>query len=63
MANFLASRQNDNKFKIGDTIAIDGTKGVILDIDQTAVTLKTDTSKIIIPLYKFASEQIEVFND
>lgn len=63
MANFLASRQNDNKFKIGDTIAIDGTKGTILDIDQSAVTLKTESSKIIIPLYKFASEQIEVFND
>jgi hypothetical protein len=36
---------------------------VILDIDQSAVTLKTENSKIIIPLYKFASEQIEVFND
>ena len=63
MSNFLASRQNDNKFKVGDTISIDGTKGIILDIDQSAVTLKTENSKIIIPLYKFASEQIEVFND
>ena len=63
MSNFLASRQNDNKFKIGDTISIDGTKGVILDIDQSSVTLKTESSKIIIPLYKFDSEQIEVFND
>ena len=61
MSNFLASRQNDNKFKIGDTISIDGTKGVILDIDTSAVTLKTENSKIIIPLYKFASEKIEVF--
>ena len=63
MSNFLASRQNDNKFKIGDTISIDGTKGIILDIDQSSVTLKTESSKIIIPLYKFASEKIEVFND
>ncbi|MFK7773675.1 MAG: mechanosensitive ion channel domain-containing protein [Saprospiraceae bacterium] len=61
MSNFLASRQNDNKFKIGDTISIDGTKGIILDIDQSSVTLKTENSKIIIPLYKFASEKIEVF--
>jgi len=63
MSNFLASRQNDNKFSIGDTISIDGTKGTILDIDNSSVTLKTETSKIIIPLYKFASEKIEVFND
>jgi len=61
MSNFLASRQNDNKFKIGDTISIDGTKGIILSIDQSAVTLKTESSKIIIPLHKFASEKIEVF--
>lgn len=61
MANFLASRQNDNKFGIGDTIAIDGTKGTIIDIDSSAITLQTSESKIIIPLYKFASEKIEVF--
>lgn len=61
MSNFLASRQNDNKFKIGDTISIDGTKGVILDIDQSSITLKTENSKIIIPLHKFASEKIEIF--
>lgn len=63
MANFLASRQNDNKFRIGDTIAIENTKGVIIDMDNSSVTLQTKESKIIIPLYKFASEKIEVFED
>ncbi|MEM6965207.1 MAG: mechanosensitive ion channel domain-containing protein [Bacteroidota bacterium] len=63
MANFLASRQNDDKFKIGDTISIDDTKGVIIDIDNSTVTLQTKNSRIIIPLYKFASEKIEVFDD
>ena len=62
MANFLASRQHDSQFKIGDTIAIDGTKGVITRIDNSSITLQTDKSKIIIPLHKFASEKIEVFD-
>lgn len=63
MANFLASRQNDDKFKVGDTISIDETKGIIIDIDNSTVTLQTDKSRVIIPLYKFASEKIEVFDD
>jgi len=63
MANFLASRQNDEKFKIGDTIAIDGIKGVISDIDNSSITLQTSDRKIIVPLHKFASEKIELFDE
>lgn len=63
MANFLASRQGDSKYTIGDTISIDGTKGVIVDMDNASVILQTEKSKIIIPLHKFASEKIEVFED
>ena len=63
MANFLASRQNDSKFKIGDTIAIDGTKGIIIEIDNSSITLQTDDRRIIIPIHKFASEKFEVFDD
>ena len=63
MANFLASRQNDSKFKIGDTIAIDGTQGVIIDIDNSSITLQTEDRRVIIPIHKFASEKIEVFDD
>jgi len=63
MANFLASRQNDEKFKIGDVIAVDGTKGVISEIDNSSITLQTTDRKIIIPLHKFASEKIEVFDE
>lgn len=61
MANFLASKQHDDKFSIGDTISIDGTKGVITSIDSSSITLQTEKSKVIIPLHKFSSEKIEVF--
>lgn len=63
MANFLASRQGDNKYTIGDTISIDETKGVIVDMDNASITLQTEKSKIIIPLHRFASEKVEVFED
>ena len=61
MANFLASRNNE-RFRIGDTISINGTKGTIIDMDNNAVTLQTSDRKVIIPLYKFASEQVELFD-
>ena len=61
MANFLASRNNE-KFKIGDTIAINSTKGTIIDMDNNTITLQADNRKIIIPLHKFASEQVELFD-
>lgn len=62
MSNFLASKQNEDKFSIGDIISIDGTKGTIVNIDNSSITVQSENSKIIIPLHKFASEKIEVFN-
>ena len=53
----------DSKFKIGDTISVDGTKGIIIEIDNNSITLRTDDRKIIIPLHMFASKKIEVFDD
>ena len=61
MANFLASRSNE-KFKIGDTISINNTKGTIIDMDNNTITLQAENKKIIIPLHKFASEQVELFD-
>lgn len=64
MANFLASFYSKEKFKIGDTIGLDGSKGKIIAMDRTSMTLQSsdvDKKTIIIPLSKLTSEKVEVF--
>ena len=60
MDNFLASFYIKKKFNIGDKITIDGIKGEILEIDNSSFVIKTEKSKIIFPLSKLATVQVEV---
>ncbi len=62
MSNFLASFYSKNKFNVGDLVTFDGVKGQIIDIDNSSIILKTDSSKVIIPLSKMAEEKIEIHN-
>lgn len=62
MANFLASFYSKSKFNVGDIVTFDGVKGQIIDIDNSSIILKTDSSKVIIPLSKMAEEKIEIHN-
>lgn len=62
MANFLASFYSKNKFNIGDRVTFDGVTGQIVDIDNSSIILKTDNSKVIIPLSKMAENKIEIHN-
>ncbi len=61
VANFLASFYNKGKVKAGDTVAIGGVKGRVLDIDNATITLEVDGREVLIPLSKLASENIEIF--
>lgn len=62
MANFLASFYSKDKFKIGDTIGIDGFKGEITDVSGTSLTIRSgDKQKVIIPLSKLTAENVQVF--
>lgn len=60
MANFLASFYSKERYRIGDTITVDGATGVIIEIDSTSLVLKTEKGKTIIPLSKLTSEKVEV---
>ena len=63
MANFLASFYSKDKFKIGDTISIEGIKGEIVDMDNASLTLKSiENKKIIVPLSKLTSENVELYD-
>lgn len=62
MANFLASFYSKNKVKIGDVISIDGSRGKVIAIDSSSITLQGDGKIIVIPLKKLTSEKVEIFS-
>lgn len=60
MSNLLASFYTKGKFIVGDTITVDGMKGQIIEMDSNSVILKTDKSKIVLPLSKLADREVEI---
>lgn len=62
MANFLASFYSKNKVRIGDYIAIEGSRGEVIAMDSSSLTLQDDGKKIVIPLRKLTSEKIEIYS-
>lgn len=60
VANLLASFYSKEKFKIGDVISLDGSKGEVIDVDKSSVTIQTGDSKVIYPLSKIINEKIEI---
>lgn len=63
MANFLSSFYSKEKFLIGDEISIDNVRGRIIAMDSTSITLQTEESRIIIPLSKFISQKVEIYEN
>ena len=62
MANFLASFYSKNKVKVGDIVALDGSKGKVIAMDSSSITLQGDGKIIVIPLKKLTSEKVEIFS-
>lgn len=59
MSNMLASLYGKDLFKVGDTITIDGVKGIIRNIDKSKLTLDTGNSLVIVPLAHTTKLKIE----
>jgi hypothetical protein len=62
LSNILSSFYSKNKFKEGQTVAIDGVKGEIINMDTTSITLRTGDSQTIFPLSILQTKSIETFN-
>mgnify|MGYP000997126864 CR=1 FL=1 len=62
LANIISSFYSKKNYREGQMIKIDDMKGVITKIDNTSVTIHTDTSTIIIPLQLFQTKHVEIFN-
>lgn len=63
MSNYLASFYSRNRFLIGDVISVNGTKGEIVFIDNNALTLQTENSRVIIPLSMLTKGEVEIFTN
>jgi hypothetical protein len=62
VANFLASMYSQDRVKVGDVVRFNGIEGKISDVDKSAITISTETSKIVVPMHKLMSENIEILN-
>ncbi|GAB3333411.1 mechanosensitive ion channel [Larkinella ripae] len=62
MANILSSFYSKNRFYEGQTVRIGDTKGAIVRIDTTSLTLRTGDTTTIIPLQSLQSHHIEIFD-
>ena len=62
LSNILSSFYSKNKYKEGQTIAIDGVKGNILVMDITSITLSTGDSQTVFPLSALQNKKVEIFN-
>lgn len=63
VGNFLAAFYHKNKINQGDLIRIEGIKGKVIEKDRTSFTLQTETGKVVLPLRKLTTENIEIFNN
>ena len=62
VANFLASLYTKDRVKVGDVVKFDGIEGKVVDVDKSAITIASSTSKVIIPINKMMKENIEILN-
>jgi small-conductance mechanosensitive channel len=60
MANFLSSFYSRAKFNVGDYIQIGDTEGVIIEIDNSSLTLETQDSQVVIPLSMLVKEKVSI---
>jgi small-conductance mechanosensitive channel len=60
LANIIASFYGKNRYKEGQIISVDGTKGEIIDLDATTVTLKTEKGTSVLPFQLLQSKEVEI---
>lgn len=63
LTNMLASFFSQKTFKVGQHIRIDDVEGEIINIDSIAVTLQTNTDKVVIPTQQLISQRVHITKD
>ena len=62
LSNLLASFYTKNRYREGQTIAINGVRGVIVAIDNTSLTLQTEGHLTVFPLHMLQNQKVEIFS-
>jgi hypothetical protein len=62
LLNIISSFYSKNKFVEGQVIEISDTKGKILKIDNTSITIETEGGQAIFPLKVLQSEKVTLYN-
>ena len=61
LSNILSSFYTRNRYREGQIIKIDEVKGMIINLDNTTLTLQTGETKTIFPLQTLQSKKVEIF--
>ncbi len=62
MANLLGGLYGRNKFQKGDVISVNGTKGQVVDMDATSLTIQSENNtRVVIPLGQLSGSSVEKF--
>lgn len=62
LANIISSTYSRGKYKEGQEVKVDEVKGIITQIDNVSVTIKSEETTIIIPMQLFQSKKVEIYN-
>jgi len=60
MSNLLASFYNRGRLEIGDEVSIAGQRGEIIQMNNNSLTLRTESSEVIIPFHKLTKDGVEI---
>lgn len=62
MANLLGGLYSRNKFQKGDVISVNGTKGQVVDVDATSLTLQSESNtRVVVPFGQLSGSSVEKF--
>lgn len=55
MSNLLAAYYNRGRIQVGDVVSIDGFHGEVVQLSNNAITLRTESTDVIVPFHKLTS--------
>ncbi len=62
MGNLLGALYSRNKFQKGDVISVNGTKGQIVEMDATSLTIQSENNtRVVVPMGQLSGSSVEKF--
>ncbi len=61
LANILSSFYSKNRYRTGQVIQVDGVKGVIMQLDTTSISLRTEDTITVLPLQTLQTRTVIIY--